>query len=160
MVVCSPFRRCLQTAGQVCRTLGLTSLTVDMGLSEDIPAVHECIPPADAASVQFTLLTPDEMRTAVGPGVTITNADALDGPVLDLAEDLAGSAARVRATFDRLCAAHPDHNVLCVSHWYGVEQLGLYVEPARPIAFVDLCGFVVLDAQSRSLIATDGIQFS
>lgn len=41
LILCSPFRRCLQTAGVVARTLGVASVTVHLGIGERMDKVRK-----------------------------------------------------------------------------------------------------------------------
>lgn len=58
-IVSSPFRRCLQTAGAVCRTLGLDVVEIDFGLCEGMSHVRALHPP------ELSFLSPREMAAAV-----------------------------------------------------------------------------------------------
>eukprot|EP01062_Namystynia_karyoxenos_P030175 TRINITY_DN2255_c0_g1_i1.p1 TRINITY_DN2255_c0_g1~~TRINITY_DN2255_c0_g1_i1.p1 ORF type:complete len:847 (+),score=243.94 TRINITY_DN2255_c0_g1_i1:87-2543(+) len=66
-VACSPLRRCIQTAGIICRALGLREVVVREGLQECPLALSRCNPTGEAA----TFLSDAEAKAAVGPGVSL-----------------------------------------------------------------------------------------
>jgi hypothetical protein len=62
-VVSSPFRRCLQTAGVMCREHGITTLEVDFGLCEGMSHVRAL------GTKELTFLPLDRMQDAVNSDV-------------------------------------------------------------------------------------------
>lgn len=84
-IVCSPFRRCLQTAGVVARTLGVASVTVHLEVGERMDKVRKEIAELTLANEHesdgtlgnsqpapvFSYLEEEGMRKALGEGVQL-----------------------------------------------------------------------------------------
>jgi broad specificity phosphatase PhoE len=110
-IVCSPFRRTLQTAGHCARALGLARVRVHFGLGEAMYAVAKHLP----ADGRFSYLDAAAMADALGEGVALElpaagPAAAAPGGAGD--EEDAGGAARcpplsetAETTFLRYAAA-------------------------------------------------------
>lgn len=84
LIVCSPFRRCLQTAGVVARTLGVASVTVHLGVGERMDKVRREIAEMALVNEQesdgalgskptpvFSYLGEEDMCEALGAGVQL-----------------------------------------------------------------------------------------
>ncbi|CAB1112132.1 unnamed protein product [Ectocarpus sp. CCAP 1310/34] len=85
VIVCSPFRRCLQTAGVVARTLGVASVTVHLQVGERMDKVRKEIAELALDSEErsdgtlatkeavpaFSYLEEADMRAALGAGVQL-----------------------------------------------------------------------------------------
>lgn len=84
LILCSPFRRCLQTAGVVARTLGVVSVTVHLEVGERMDKVRKEIAELALLNEQesdgalgskptpvFSYLGEEAMREALGEGVTL-----------------------------------------------------------------------------------------
>lgn len=84
LIVCSPFRRCLQTAGVVARTLGVASVTVHLGVGERMDKVRKEIAelalvneqesdggPGSQPTPVFSYLGEEAMCEALGAGVKL-----------------------------------------------------------------------------------------
>jgi broad specificity phosphatase PhoE len=156
-VVSSPFRRSLQTAAECCRVLGLSSITVDMGIGEQMPAVFRCIPSGPGQPlISFDVLSAADMQATVGEDISITK---ILGELPSVKEDLDASASRVTTAIDHWHRFHLKKRTSCllVGHGFTVEQLGLFVSPPQHIATCDYCGFIVMESQSKRLLFSDGI---
>ncbi|CAN0578421.1 unnamed protein product, partial [Ectocarpus sp. 12 AP-2014] len=85
VIICSPFRRCLQTAGVVARTLGVASVTVHLQVGERMDKVRKEIVELALGSEErsdgtlatketvpaFSYLEEADMRAALGAGVQL-----------------------------------------------------------------------------------------
>lgn len=85
LIVCSPFRRCLQTAGVVARTLGVAGVTVNLEVGERMDKVRKEIAELALANKEdsdatlgnsqpapvFSYLEEEDMREALGVGVQL-----------------------------------------------------------------------------------------
>lgn len=84
LILCSPFRRCLQTAGVVARTLGVTGVTVNLEVGERMDKVRKEIAELTLAledsystlrnsqpAPVFSYLEEKDMREALGAGVQL-----------------------------------------------------------------------------------------
>lgn len=86
LILCSPFRRCLQTAGVVARTLGVASVTVHLEVGERMDKVRKEIAELTLVNEQqqeldgelcskpipvFSYLGEEAMREALGAGVEL-----------------------------------------------------------------------------------------
>ncbi|CAM9362748.1 unnamed protein product, partial [Ectocarpus sp. 13 AM-2016] len=85
VIICSPFRRCLQTAGVVARTLGVASVTVHLQVGERMDKVRKEIAELALDSEErsdgtfatketvppFSYLEEADMRSALGAGVQL-----------------------------------------------------------------------------------------
>ena len=71
VIVSSPFRRCLQTAGVVARTLGINTVNVDDRLGEWFREVERCCSYAGLHPQPFRDLPEEEMQTMLGDEVKL-----------------------------------------------------------------------------------------
>lgn len=85
LILCSPFRRCLQTAGVVARTLGVAGVTVNLEVGERMDKVRKEIAELTLALGEdsnatlgnsqpapvFSYLEENDMREALGAGVQL-----------------------------------------------------------------------------------------
>jgi phosphohistidine phosphatase SixA len=159
-VVSSPFRRCLQTAAVVCRTLGINTIEVDVQLCEEMGCVVKCLPPRYSTSqlLEFNILSAHEMCDIVGPGIRITNVDYIDeAPLPSIKEHRDEGGARVTAALSRHHQENMHRNTLIVGHGFTVEQFGMYLRPAQYMPAAQYCGFVVMKSSNRELISTDRV---
>jgi hypothetical protein len=123
-----------------------------MGLGEDMEAVHRTVEKSRTGQlVTFSLLSTEEMQDAIGADVTIRRCFG-DEP--SVRED---SAARVTAALTRGLQHNTKHSTLCITHGFGVEQAGLLLASPQHIPTTNYCGYVVLDANTRRLILSDGV---
>lgn len=136
LILCSPFRRCLQTAGVVARTLGVTGVTVDLEVGERMDKVRKEIAElalaleedsdATLGEIQpapvFTYLKEEDMREALGPGVQFERLVGEQPP-----EDESGVEAKHRfiATIARVREEQlRDGPVLVVAHGDTLDAAG------------------------------------
>lgn len=136
VVVSSPFRRCLQTAGVICRALRLSSLVIDYGLSEVMHTVRS----TKATNVNF--LNSEGILEAVGDSVEI--ADVRGSPP-SFNEEIGDSLTRYHNTIKQIEADYPLSSVLCITHGNAVEVCGShYVSPPVIPFEVNYCGFIAV----------------
>lgn len=134
-VISSPFRRCLQTSGVVCRTLGIESMYVDYGLSEGMFWARSSSKPV------IDYLSPEQMQEAVGERVTVID---IKGIPPFMSESIEDSFERIQQTFVRLLGEYAGRNFLCVSHKISLEAMGRTIlRPPRSIHNLLECGFIV-----------------
>lgn len=134
-IVCSPFRRCLQTAGVVARTLGVTSVTVDLEIGERMDKVrkeieelaHAIEDARDGLATKqppplFSYLSEVDMRKALGARVKLEGLMGGQPP-----EDESGVQAKERfiATIRKLREEHlRESPVLVVAHGDTLDAAG------------------------------------
>ena len=161
IVVVSPFRRCLQTAGIICRELGIESITVDFGLSESVDAIRRCM---RSGNEVLTFLSKSNMQIALGEGVVIADVQGTPSDI-NINESLSRSSDRYFDTFlkwhdisKRSLAA--TESVLFVSHGHGVETFaGRCMSSSREIYCIEECGFLVVDRDSKVLVESSRAGF-
>lgn len=136
LIVCSPFRRCLQTAGVVARTLGVGRVTVRLDVGERMDKVRKEIAEArlgvdvcwDAAMaglqqpLMFSYLDREEMSRALGEGVRLDAVAGKQPP-----DDESGVEAKQRfiASLSRLRGEYlPRRPVLVIAHGDTLDAAG------------------------------------
>ena len=136
VVVSSPLRRCLQTAGIICRALRLSSLVIDFGLSE----VMHTIRSTKVTSVNY--LNREGILEAVGPSVEVAD---LRGAPPPFNEEIGDSLTRYHTTIKQIVEDYPLSSVLCITHGNAVEVCGShYVSPPVIPFEVNYCGFIAV----------------
>lgn len=135
LILCSPFRRCLQTAGIVARTLGVEGVTVHRGIGERMDKVRKEIMELTLArsardprgvgkepSAVFSYLDEEDMVEALGAGVRL---DGLVGEQPPEGESGVGAKERFIATIGRVreeCLR--ESPVLLVAHGDTLDAAG------------------------------------
>lgn len=145
LIVCSPFRRCLQTAGVVARTLGVESVTVRLDVGERMDKVRKEIAEVlEAGSgvdwdggqetrgkdsrwkeqdqLAFCYLDKREMLKALGSGVRLEAVRGKQPP-----EDESGTEAKQRfmSSIARFRDEYlPERSVLVIAHGDTLDAAG------------------------------------
>lgn len=139
LIVCSPFRRCLQTAGVVARTLGVPSVTVSLQMGERMDKVRKEIAESAVARDEvdssnrgrgtkqqqpmvFSYLGAPEMLEALGAGVSLEGIIGEQPP-----EDETGVEAKERfiAAIAKVREQELRHSpVLMVAHGDTLDAAG------------------------------------
>jgi broad specificity phosphatase PhoE len=147
VVVSSPFRRCLQSAGIICRALRISSLVIDYGFSEVMHSVRS----TGVSNVSY--LSSEEILTAIGGSVTVADVRGVPPPFNEGIED---SLARYNASIKKVAEDFSDSSVLCVSHGNAVEVCGShYVSPPVIVFEINYYGFLAV--RGHSVIGSDGV---
>ena len=151
-VVCSPFRRCLETAALVCREIGVTEVIVDKGFGESMSAVRRIndrrLPPGspDSAYCLQYLSKEESEFTLRGLNSDLSISDVL-GEKPSYTEDHEEGYQRYIATVERYLnsiESESDHgSVLVVSHGDTVASIGEQL-CNYDVYSVNECGFLVL----------------
>ena len=152
MVYSSPFRRCLQTAGQVCRHLGITAIVVHYGLSESMFRVAQTKP-----KFGLTFLSCEEMQKELGEGVSIA---AILGVPPVLSETVVETKTRFQDTLRELYRMQESacQSFLAITHGEVVSESGsVYLRPEQTIYSVDECGFVAV-GKSGKVVASSKVE--
>lgn len=136
LIVCSPFRRCLQTAGIVARTLGVAGITVHLGIGERMDKVRKEIAELALANKEaserasgsrqpapvFSYLEEADMRGELGAGVRLQQIVGEQPPEgesgVEAKQRFIATIAEVRE--EQLC----DHPVLVVAHGDTLDAAG------------------------------------
>ncbi|KAJ9436566.1 hypothetical protein DIPPA_35644 [Diplonema papillatum] len=113
VIVSSPYRRCLQTAGIVARTLAVSVVHVDDRLGEWYREVVRCSRDAGMKPpIHMQRLTEKQVEKELGYGVSLGNWKKAD-----IGEsDTAGLLPRVATTVPSLAKKYSRQNVLLVTH--------------------------------------------
>lgn len=128
LIVCSPFRRCLQTAGVVARTLGVAGVTVSLEIGERMDKVRKEIAEMAISSKmgesngKFSYLDRASMVEALGEGVLLDEIVGERPP-----EDESGVEAKQRfiATIGKLRQYQlQETSVLVVAHGDTLDAAG------------------------------------
>ena len=148
VIVSSPFRRCLQTAGIVSRALGIRRVAIDFRLSEVMHSVR-------GAGVTFVeYLSDEDMSNELGDHVDILDINRIEAPPFD--EDISDSLTRYKSAFTSLSKQYADSTVLCVSHGNAVEIYGSsYMWPPVLPVEVSECGFIA--SRNRAYCGSYGV---
>ncbi|CAM9206558.1 unnamed protein product [Hapterophycus canaliculatus] len=170
-IVCSPFRRCLQTAGVVARTLGVAGVTVHLEVGERMDKVRKEI--AELALLNeeegersceskqpapvFSYLEEADMRGALGAGVRLEQIVGEQPPEeesgVEAKQRFIATIAKVRE--EQLC----DRPVLVVAHGDTLDAAGESL--ASQIVFeADYCAWALFDLDTHCGYVTEsyGIQ--
>lgn len=136
LIVCSPFRRCLQTAGVVARTLGVAGVTVHLEVGERMDKVRKEIAELALANDDeserasgsrqpapvFSYLKEADMRGALGAGVRLERIVGEQPPEgesgVEAKQRFIATIAKVRE--EQLC----DRPVLIVAHGDTLDAAG------------------------------------
>jgi broad specificity phosphatase PhoE len=146
IMISSPFRHCLQTAGVVCRELGVQCIYVDYGLSE---LMNSCRTTEGTTCV--TYLSREQMQQCVGPGLDVIVSPGGTAPP-ELTESISESVQRYETPFDRLRTQHVDRSILCVSHGHAVGALAQQMEPPQTAFDVHTCWYLAVSMARRRLV--------
>jgi broad specificity phosphatase PhoE len=160
-IVCSPFRRCLQTAGVVARTLGMEHVVVHKDFGERMDKVRqECKSAATdmenhSAGAHFSLLSKSQMELELGEGVS---ASALIGEEPPWDESSEESKRRYMSALYCACEKYlPSGNILIVAHGDTLNTIGEVL--GRVVIFeAGYCAWAIFDVSSRSLLDHYGVQ--
>lgn len=176
----SPFRRTLQTAGIVARTLGIGAVTVNNALCEDMVAVKASSsavlssaaadaaaaspgssPPGASPLLSFSVLDADGMREALGEGVALDlggDAPPLALPPLD--EDVSGLYERFRSfTATALAdALRLNRTAICVSHKCALKLVVLAYAGKWDDLIVE-CAWFAINARTGAIASGGGSRF-
>lgn len=140
VVVSSPLRRCLQTAGIICRALRISALIIDYGLTEVMHTVRS----TKVSSVNY--LNDYERLEAVGDSVEIVD---VRGSPPSFNEEIGDSLTRYHTTIKQIVEDYPLSSVLCITHGNAVEVCGShYVSPPVIPFEVNYCGFIAVRGHS------------
>lgn len=151
-VVTSPLRRCIQTAAVVCKSLGITSLVVDFGLTEPMYWVRQ------SRATSLAYLTLEEMQVTAGEGISITSVGGCNPPDINDEMDMGESASRFFDCIQRVRLHYGERGAVCVTHWFGLDMFAAHgLSPSRGIGDVKECGFVAAAADG-SLIMASGVE--
>jgi broad specificity phosphatase PhoE len=154
-IVSSPFRRCLNTAGEVARTLGIREVSVDMALAEMMEQVRLTLARCGSAATAVEYLDEAAMQAELGDGVALAGVTGVAPPLAELASQ---TVARYNAVVSsRLTAAATTDAptaVLLVTHGYCINAAG----SARGLLVyaVPECSWVVVDATTAGFVAQGG----
>ena len=172
-IVCSPYRRCLQTASVVATATGVSAIASHAAVGEVSHQVTSMLRAAASPATPFEALqamlrtgaspfylTPAQQQEEVAAGVAVVVADAAHVYEATIPESMRRLAAAVAAI---AASADDDETVLIVSHGHAVgAACELLCHPAKTVYDARPCGFVVLQRPSDGtahwrLEATDGI---
>lgn len=147
----SPFRRCLETAGVVARTLGLSTVNVHYGLGEAVWYVRAYLEQAldegeegdiaaDGSGRYY--LTPEQQAAAVGEGVSIV----LRSTVHEDDSPLQTTARFIRAFDEVLACAEMEGggDAVVVTHGCALEAAGVFAKPSMHLSYSDFCAHVAV----------------
>lgn len=147
VVISSPFRRCLQSAGIICRALRISSLVIDYGFSEVMHSVRS----SGVSNVSF--LSSEEILEAIGGSVAVADVRGVPPSFNEGIED---SLARYNSAIKKVAEDFSDSSVLCVSHGNAVEVCGShYVSPPVLVLEVNYYGFLAV--RGHSVIGSGGV---
>jgi broad specificity phosphatase PhoE len=147
VVVSSPFRRCLQTAGIICRALRISSLVIDYGFSEVMHSVRS----TGVSNVSF--LSSEEILAVIGDSVEVAAVRGAPPPFNEAIED---SLSRYNATIKRVVEDFSQSSILCVSHGNAVEVCGShYVSPPVLAVEVNYHGFIAV--RDHRVVGSSGV---
>ncbi|CAM9112706.1 unnamed protein product, partial [Scytosiphon promiscuus] len=171
LIVSSPFRRCLQTAGVVARTLGVAGVTVHLEVGERMDKVRREIAELALAHEEecgrafgskqpvpcFSYLEEADMRGALGAGVSLEQIVGEQPPEgesgVEAKQRFIATIAKVRE--EKLC----DRPVLVVAHGDTLDAAGESL--ASQIVFeADYCAWALFDLDTHCGYVTEsyGIQ--
>lgn len=137
VIVSSPFRRCVQTAGVVARALGISNVVIEFGLSEVMNSVR------NTGVSSMTYLSDDEMASELGSDVAISEINRDSAPSFD--EEVSDSLRRYKRTIVSVARKYTGKSVLCVTHGNAVEICGSnYMQPPMLPVEVNECGFIAV----------------
>jgi broad specificity phosphatase PhoE len=147
VVVSSPLRRCLQTAGIICRALRISSLVIDYGFSEVMHSVRS----TGVSNVSF--LSSEEILDVIGGSVEVADVRGVPPPFSEGIED---SLARFNTSIKRVVEDYSQSSILCVSHGNAVEVCGShYVSPPVLAVEVNYHGFIAV--RDHRVVASSGV---
>lgn len=147
-IASSPFRRCLETAGHVARTLGVEGVSTHFGLGELMHQVRR----SSASYPDVDRLTPlDDAAAAEALGQSVSLSEAVVGDVAwdesvdDGLRRFLDALGELRAKHDRL---------LVVTHGDCVAAAATALFGGRVVVYgVEECGFLAADA-SGTLVSS------
>eukprot|EP01064_Diplonema_japonicum_P031917 TRINITY_DN586_c0_g1_i1.p1 TRINITY_DN586_c0_g1~~TRINITY_DN586_c0_g1_i1.p1 ORF type:complete len:333 (+),score=75.12 TRINITY_DN586_c0_g1_i1:66-1064(+) len=142
-IVSSPYRRCLETAGIVARTIGVDVVHVDDRLGEWCVEVARCCRGAGLNEMPMERLSEEEAEKELGGGgVRLGEWNKVD---IGLA-DAAGLMDRVHGAVADITQTHGPTNVLLVSHGDIANRWLPEAEYIEEYSYIKLneSGFVVL----------------
>lgn len=148
VIITSPLRRCIQTAGIVARALGVRSVVVDFRLTEVMHSVRA------TGVTSMSYLSDEEIANELGDSVSVSDINRGNAPPFD--EEISDSLNRYKVTFIALAKKYANTNALCISHGNAVEICGsnFLLPPVLPVE-VNECGFIA--AVGRTLHSSNGI---
>ena len=130
-IVSSPMRRCLQTAGEVARTLGISEVQVDMALVETMAWAVRSM---QDVPKYLSMLNVQEMQEALGEGVALGTTT---GTLVAVADDRAATKR-----FQSVIQASASGTLL-VSHGDAVDAaaalVGMLVYDVPECSWISLC---------------------
>lgn len=149
VVYCSPFRRCLQTAGHVLRTLHKAGkvknaeVTAVRGLGEVMWKI---------TPLTLEYLSLEQMATEAGESVTVLG---IIGETPNANEDASGSANRFFSTILQIQKENPGKNILFIAHGDTVAAAGSI---AKQVVYEVLeCGFVMV--KDKKLVGESRVSY-
>eukprot|EP01064_Diplonema_japonicum_P031919 TRINITY_DN586_c0_g2_i2.p1 TRINITY_DN586_c0_g2~~TRINITY_DN586_c0_g2_i2.p1 ORF type:complete len:477 (+),score=125.69 TRINITY_DN586_c0_g2_i2:1249-2679(+) len=143
VIVSSPYRRCLETAGIVARTIGVDVVHVDDRLGEWYREVARCCKGAGLKEAPLLRLSKEDAEKELGGGgVRLGEWNKVD---IGLA-DTAGLVKRVTTAVPEICNKYGPTNVLLVSHGDIANRWLPEAEYIEEYSYLKLheAGFVVL----------------
>eukprot|EP01063_Lacrimia_lanifica_P007436 TRINITY_DN1472_c0_g1_i2.p1 TRINITY_DN1472_c0_g1~~TRINITY_DN1472_c0_g1_i2.p1 ORF type:complete len:729 (+),score=206.12 TRINITY_DN1472_c0_g1_i2:51-2189(+) len=148
VVVSSPFRRCLQTAGIVARELGVGTVHIDDRLGEWFREVQRCFQGAGLPFAPPTPLPAAEVQAALGEQV---RAGRWERRRID-ESDNTGFLRRVQEAVPAIAAQHPTESVLLVTHGDIANRYLPEAEYIEEYSYMKLheAGFVALKPPHKS----------
>ena len=169
-VVCSPFRRCLQTAAVVCTELGLTQILVNRQVGETMPAVRklnkEVLSHVDESDHKLIYLSSDEsLRVLHAINTSLNIIDFIGEPPAyhETREEGHARFASETRKYCKLIKNDTTHgSILIVSHGDAVATIGTNISNID-IYSVNECGFIVLkphedaDSDGVHLVTKDNV---
>lgn len=136
-VVCSPYRRCVQTAARVCRSLGLRSVLVDEGLQECLLSARRA-----AKGCLIDLMSHEQAAAAAGDGVRVVWPDRTGMGTTD-----GDTVSRTKRAIPRLCdERRGPGTVLLVTHGDLMNQYLPHWEPGNEMAEMGVGRFTPKEA--------------
>lgn len=147
VVVSSPLRRCLQSAGIICRALRISSLVIDYGFTEVMHSMRS----TGVSNVSY--LSSDEIVAAIGGNVEV--ADVRGSPP-SFNESIEDSLARFNTAIKSVVQDYADSAILCISHGNAVEVCGShYANPPVLAVEVNYYGFLAL--RNHAVASASGV---
>ena len=156
-IVCSPFRRCIQTAAIVGKEIGISELSIDLNFGEQMEQVRRANQARGAvdAEMSLTYLTEPQMLSTIRDLNPDMRISCITGSTPQYDESLIGSYTRFSRNFDRLQLEFPGDVLLVVTHGGCVDA----VAQAKGFTAFEVCecGFIAVDDDGE-ILDLDGVQ--
>ena len=150
-VVCSPFRRCIQTAVAAAQHAGIARISIDNRLGEFMPHVCTALKGAGLQASSFAYVSEEEAQALAGDLTVSWDRDANVPRVDEQAPELLARVQEVEMLARDCGVAQRAKGVLVVTHGDIVSMARRLWEP-QEIHAVDTCGWFAVDLASRAIV--------